>query len=597
MVPILPDGPRGEWKSRWMLDADSVVFDMSIAKRSFGAYLRRTSSISEQRWSEAGQDTALAKGRSMTFDSLAILRTDAQWNRMRTVPLLDTEAGIFEMTDSIMSLPQWRFVKSAGYFLGSGFVLAGPLEVGAWWSAYTRNPTGNRFRLDSNVQCFQHGSCLRCSPRHGTYDQRWKAGIAADLIFRKTPRTEAFSKSNTTSSNSAWSACWSRARHLPQCCVPTPSTCYRKSSARRRLCMNSAPDSAFFEWRHRVGGRGEWNFLNPERASHRAPDYHQQGALFAKGERFVGGEFVRRSLGTEWPVLDATVTWAMPNVLGSQYNYTLAPWRPTTKSAWGGGGEWNGSPLQASILVRRLPVDGSRAGKRDIFHDGGGVQHAALFGRVTDEWVSANIEWHGEGILFNHLPAPAARLREVIGVKESPATGTHATKHYWNCRKKPRDSTGPTPNAASAWKTYLVFCALMGCGARPALGRSGQPGYSTWILGRHLTRQRPYFRPMKTADTPATLRAEGLVKQYGKRRVVDGVSLEVNPGEVVGLLGPNGAGKTTSFYAVVGLVQPDAGRVCQRPRGHGAAHVQARADGNRIPVAGSLGFSKAHGGG
>jgi lipopolysaccharide export system ATP-binding protein len=66
---------------------------------------------------------------------------------------------------------------------------------------------------------------------------------------------------------------------------------------------------------------------------------------------------------------------------------------------------------------------------------------------------------------------------------------------------------------------------------------------------------------MKTADTPATLRAEGLVKQYGKRRVVDGVSLEVNPGEVVGLLGPNGAGKTTSFYTVVGLVQPDAGRV------------------------------------
>ena len=66
---------------------------------------------------------------------------------------------------------------------------------------------------------------------------------------------------------------------------------------------------------------------------------------------------------------------------------------------------------------------------------------------------------------------------------------------------------------------------------------------------------------MKTADTTATLRAEGLVKQYGKRRVVDGVSLEVNPGEVVGLLGPNGAGKTTSFYAVVGLVQPDAGRV------------------------------------
>ncbi|HEX9399497.1 MAG TPA: LPS export ABC transporter ATP-binding protein [Anaeromyxobacter sp.] len=61
--------------------------------------------------------------------------------------------------------------------------------------------------------------------------------------------------------------------------------------------------------------------------------------------------------------------------------------------------------------------------------------------------------------------------------------------------------------------------------------------------------------------TPLVLRAEGLVKSYRGRRVVDGVSLHVGPGEVVGLLGPNGAGKTTSFNMVVGLVAPEAGKV------------------------------------
>ena len=55
--------------------------------------------------------------------------------------------------------------------------------------------------------------------------------------------------------------------------------------------------------------------------------------------------------------------------------------------------------------------------------------------------------------------------------------------------------------------------------------------------------------------------AHNLVKIYGKRTVVDHVSFRVAPGEVVGLLGPNGAGKTTSFYAVVGLVRPDSGKV------------------------------------
>jgi lipopolysaccharide export system ATP-binding protein len=61
--------------------------------------------------------------------------------------------------------------------------------------------------------------------------------------------------------------------------------------------------------------------------------------------------------------------------------------------------------------------------------------------------------------------------------------------------------------------------------------------------------------------TPVILLAEGLEKAYRGRRVVDGVSFQVGPGEVVGLLGPNGAGKTTSFNMVVGLVTPDRGRV------------------------------------
>jgi lipopolysaccharide export system ATP-binding protein len=58
-----------------------------------------------------------------------------------------------------------------------------------------------------------------------------------------------------------------------------------------------------------------------------------------------------------------------------------------------------------------------------------------------------------------------------------------------------------------------------------------------------------------------TLAAESLMKQFRTRRVVDGVSLHIREGEVVGLLGPNGAGKTTCFYMMVGLIPADGGRV------------------------------------
>lgn len=66
---------------------------------------------------------------------------------------------------------------------------------------------------------------------------------------------------------------------------------------------------------------------------------------------------------------------------------------------------------------------------------------------------------------------------------------------------------------------------------------------------------------MSAAHNNATLKANNIFKTYSGREVVSDVSFYVNPGEVVGLLGPNGAGKTTSFYAVVGLVNPEIGKV------------------------------------
>jgi len=63
------------------------------------------------------------------------------------------------------------------------------------------------------------------------------------------------------------------------------------------------------------------------------------------------------------------------------------------------------------------------------------------------------------------------------------------------------------------------------------------------------------------ANNQALVETRELVKAYRRRRVVNGVNLNVGRGEIVGLLGPNGAGKTTSFYMIVGLIQPTAGDV------------------------------------
>ena len=88
----------------------------------------------------------------------------------------------------------------------------------------------------------------------------------------------------------------------------------------------------------------------------------------------------------------------------------------------------------------------------------------------------------------------------------------------------------------------------------------------------------------------SSLQAVGLVKAYRGRRVVDGVSFSISPGEIVGLLGPNGAGKTTSFNMVVGLVRPDAGDVRLGEQSLSAAplHQRARAGLGYLPQESSV---------
>ncbi len=88
----------------------------------------------------------------------------------------------------------------------------------------------------------------------------------------------------------------------------------------------------------------------------------------------------------------------------------------------------------------------------------------------------------------------------------------------------------------------------------------------------------PQQEIVSQASGESLLKTDALAKAYKGRRVVDGVSIHVNPGEIVGLLGPNGAGKTTSFNMVVGVVRPDEGEVYfeEKPVSNLAMHERAR---------------------
>src|SRR4051812_15056348 len=91
---------------------------------------------------------------------------------------------------------------------------------------------------------------------------------------------------------------------------------------------------------------------------------------------------------------------------------------------------------------------------------------------------------------------------------------------------------------------------------RPFLERSSSGVCLTDACPADRSGDRPY-----DSGFAMSLRAQALVKSYGRRMVVRGLEFEVKPGEVVGLLGPNGAGKTTCFHMIVGLLHPDSGSI------------------------------------
>lgn len=444
-------------RQAWMMKEEDILMDFSLADRAIGAYLRRRTQFSNLEWQDSKWQDGWSAGRDLQFEPDTL--SQEAWHLQRPSPLLEREANIYSMTDSIMAMPQWRFVKGLGYCLGTGYITKGPLEVGAWWSAFTQNPTeGNRFRLDLRTS---NAWSTRFMPKifaaYGTTDQRWKAGFSARYIQRKTPRTEFLFEIK---------------RDLEQLgMIGLLSQGQAFTSAFRTDSINSLSEvqrleasvlhefgpglSGFFEWRHRqIGALGDLEFLEPVTAEPVDRLVTSEASLvlrFAKKERFVGGEFERISLGTEWPILTAKMTLGIPNVMGSQYRYTrwTVEGEDEMRLGWWGRFEWYAQAgfyqgTAPFALMEVVPTSGTILLSDEAF------SMINLYERVTDRWATGLLEWHAEGLVLNHLPIiRRLKLREVVGVRS--IVGSWNEKH---------ESLLALPNNTSGLNGNYTECTL-----------------------------------------------------------------------------------------------------------------------------------------
>tara|TARA_B110000503_G_scaffold73059_1_gene112919 strand:+ start:15425 stop:17893 length:2469 start_codon:yes stop_codon:yes gene_type:complete len=421
----------------WMMEHESMLIDMSISDRAIGAYLRRSIDFSESAWSDAWPDTVWTGGRDMVFAVNSQGLNEAQWSQLRTEPLLSREQRVYEMVDSIQNMPAYRWVRKLGYLGATGYVTTGPVEWGAWWSAFTQNPTeGNRFRLDLRTS---NDFSTRFMPgifaAYGTLDQRWKAGLNTRFILRKSPRTEAYFEIKRDVEQFGMNGLLDQGEVFTSL-LRTDSVVPLSEVVRAEVSILHSFGkgfSGFLEWRHRrVATVGDWDFKDPTDGSSldQLITTELTGVLrYAFQERFVSGEFERISLGTEWPILTGTMTWGMPGVLGSQYQYirsTLDAEDVVRIGLMGriewlaqGGTYWGSAPYPLMEVV-------SSSGTYFMTPESFNLLKPLEF--VTDRWVKASVEWHFEGFVLNHIPLlRRIGLREVIGVKS--ILGTWDSKH------------------------------------------------------------------------------------------------------------------------------------------------------------------------
>ena len=201
------------------------------------------------------------------------------------------------------------------------------------------------------------------------------------------------------------------------------------------------------------------------------------------------------------------------------------------------------SPTPHSLEETRALVDRVVDGERSMaLALGAAIEAADARGSASLHAIAGRyIERHTDGTqlpmdeVYAHLASAILPQLAAGGVVEIPEHGLSL----------PESTVQISPALWTSLQTHRADLArhLKATGESPRVGRTPTPTASLPVAG------------------DSVLSAEGLVKAYRGRRVVNDVALNVAQGEIVGLLGPNGAGKTTTFYMLVGLIEPQSGRI------------------------------------
>lgn len=415
----------------WMLTKDHLLVDFNIAKRTMGFYGRKTTTYDDFVINKP-RDEQFYRGLSdVIVADDANEKHDSFWIENRHIELTENEKAVYNMVDSIQDIPQFRTVVDVITLFVSGYKIVGNFEIGPYYTLYSFNPVeGNRLRFGGRTSNkFSTRLMIEGYGAYGFLDEKFKYGAGVTYMLSKNPRMVAHVSGKLDIEQLGTADGAFREDNVL-------SSVFRRNPANKLTGVTQAVASLEREWFYGLSNR--ITFTHRQLRPLGALTYQRYTdtkdlidvnnlttseltfyTRFAYKEKFVSGEFERISLGTKYPTLEIAFSVGLPDIWGSQYEYQKGMIRVKDKIRFGPFGY-----VQLRAEVGKIwgqlpfPLLQLHQGNETFFYDESAFNTMNFFEFVSDEWASASLTYHLDGLILNKVPLfRRLKWREVVSGK------------------------------------------------------------------------------------------------------------------------------------------------------------------------------------
>lgn len=401
----------------WMRSYEKVVADFNPLKTgTMGLYGRKTTYYRNIKVEQPIDDGLLKGAANIEVADGAMEWSDSYWADIRPDSLTKAETAIYKMVDTIKSLPIYRTTYDLVYGLITGYMIAGPLEIGPYYSIYSFNQLeGNRFRFGIRTSNnFSKRIEFSTYGAYGLRDKEWKYFGGVRYMIGKAPRRviggnyrhdiELLGLSNTSTVQLNVLASIGRRRPLNQLLLTTNATAYYEhewfSGFLNRLTVSRK------QWQP---GLFSFSKINPDGTTSNVRSFTTSEVTlmtyFAYDEKYVNGEFDRTSLGTKYPAITLTATFGFKNVLGGNFDYQQLKLLVTDRFRVNPFGYTDYS-IEAGKTFGSIPYPllNIQTGNETYGYSAYYFNMTNFNEFATDQYVRLFVTHHFEGLLLNKIP-------------------------------------------------------------------------------------------------------------------------------------------------------------------------------------------------